>query len=132
MGQRILPDPDYRPSILIADDEPDNFLYLEILLKNFAGKIIHAENGLRAVELASACHFDLVLMDLKMPEMNGIEATKILKTRFPHLHIIGQTACATREEWDSAMEAGCDELIIKPIRRRELIASLEKYLTVPT
>ncbi len=119
-----------KPAVLIVEDEPDNFIYLEILLKSYAGLISHAENGRQAIEMAAVHHYDLILMDMKMPVMNGLEATEIIKRLYPEIPVIGQTACATRDEWDSAMAAGCDDLIIKPISRKDLLALLGKFITV--
>ena len=70
-------------TILIADDEQINFQYLEILLKNRVRKLDHAYNGKKAVEMASKYSYNLILMDLNMPEMDGYQATKQLKQNFP-------------------------------------------------
>lgn len=115
-------------TILIAEDEPDNYLYLEILLKNKVQRIDHAENGLKAVELASKNRYDLVLMDLKMPVMDGIEATIKLKQQFPDMPIIAQTAYATPEEKKQALKAGFDDYICKPIKKADLLEIIGKVL----
>ena len=114
-------------TILIADDEQINFQYLEILLKNRVKKLDHAYNGKKAVEMASKYSYNLILMDLNMPEMDGYQATKKLKQNFPAIPIIAQTAYATTEDREKAMLAGCDDFIAKPIKKEVLIEMIQKY-----
>ncbi|MEI7829787.1 MAG: response regulator [Prolixibacteraceae bacterium] len=114
-------------SILIADDEQINFLYLEILLKSSVKKIDHAHNGKEAVEMVSKKMYDLIFMDLKMPEMNGYDATKKIKISHPNIPIIAQTAYASIEEKEKAVLAGCDDFIAKPIKKNILLEVIEKY-----
>ena len=113
--------------ILIVDDEYFNIQYLEILLRNKVKKIDRAYNGKEAVEMAIHNNYDLVLMDLKMPIMDGVEATRILKEQFPEILIIAQTACAFPEEKESAMQAGCDDFIVKPINKEKMIRVINKF-----
>lgn len=113
--------------LLVADDEPVNFQYLKILLKDKVKRIDHALNGEEAVELASKSRYDLILMDLKMPVMGGIEATKILKKQFPELPIVAQTAYSMPEDREYALQSGCDEFISKPIKKEKLMEIINKY-----
>ncbi len=76
-------------------------------------------------------NYDFILMDLKMPLMGGIEAIQKLKIRYPLIPIIAQTAYATHEEKEKAMEAGCNDYLTKPIRKDELFAMIEKYYVNP-
>ncbi len=114
-------------SILIAEDEPINVKYLDIILKGMVKKLTFAENGKIAVELASKNRYNLVLMDIKMPLMGGIEATKILKASYPDLPIVAQTAYTSHEDKDLALQAGCDFFLSKPIRKTELIEAIMNY-----
>ncbi len=114
-------------SLLVADDEDINFRYLELLLKNSLLKIDHASNGKEAVEMAGRTSYDMILMDMKMPVMDGFEATRKLKQDFPNLTIIAQTAFATQEDIEKTMLAGCDDFLAKPIRKDALLAMLQKY-----
>jgi CheY-like chemotaxis protein len=114
-------------SILIADDEQINFLYLEILLKSSVKKIDHAYNGKEAVDMVALKMYDLIFMDLKMPEMNGYDATKQIKSSHPKIPIIAQTAYASVEDKERAVMAGCDDFIAKPIRKNVLLEIIEKY-----
>ncbi len=119
-------------TILIVEDDEINFLYMEALLNeeiegNF--NIIHVKNGKNAI---AACkenkNIELVLMDIKMPDMNGYEATKTIKSFRPALPIIAQTAFSSIYEKNTASDAGCDEFISKPIVRENLSVLLHKFL----
>jgi signal transduction histidine kinase len=113
--------------ILIAEDERDNFLYLQTRLKNIVKQTDHAVNGREALKLAATRPYDLILMDLKMPEMNGFEATKELKRILPGVPVIAQTAYAHPEEIQAALDAGCDNCLKKPISNNALMEVLYKY-----
>ncbi len=119
-------------NILVAEDEEVNYLYLDVLFEDeIEGNyhLIHAKNGLEAVELCSSNdNIDLVLMDIKMPLMNGHEAAREIKKKFPGLPIIAQTAYSTVSERELALEYGCDDFISKPIGREEMSLLVEKYL----
>ncbi|MCE1198965.1 MAG: PAS domain S-box protein [Marinilabiliales bacterium] len=108
-------------SLLIAEDEHINFRYLEILLKGHLRRIDHAKNGEEAIRMASENHYDMILMDIKMPVMDGIEATKLLKAQFPELRIIAQTAYTLPEETAIIRAAGCDDVLCKPIKKESLL-----------
>ena len=71
---------------------------------------------------------DLVLMDLQMPEMNGYEATQILKKKYPHLPVVAQTAFAMSDDREKALAAGCDDYLAKPIKSKDLLNITEKFL----
>jgi CheY-like chemotaxis protein len=121
----------YKPmdevTILVADDEPVNFLYLEILLKNKIKRLDHAHNGKEAVEMAANNRYKMILVDLKMPEMDGFEAAKRIRQNLQSIPIIAQTAYATTEDREKAIQAGCDDLIAKPIKKDILIEMIQKY-----
>jgi CheY-like chemotaxis protein len=116
------------PNILIAEDVESNFLYLKAVLSKLNATIFWAKNGLEAVDICNEESIDLVMMDLQMPEMNGYEATKILKKKFPTLTIIAQTAFAMSDDREKAMDVGCDDYLAKPIKSKDLLATVEKYI----
>jgi len=104
--------------ILIAEDEEVNFIFLEFLLLNMKSKVevIHARNGREAIEYfekGGVC--DMVFMDLKMPEVDGITATRKIKMFFPEMSIVAITAFSSAEDRKNAIEAGCSDFITKPI-----------------
>ncbi|MFC2106736.1 response regulator [Bacteroidota bacterium] len=104
-------------TILIAEDEETNFLFLSEFLGKRGYDIIRAENGLESVDIIkSEKKIDLILMDIKMPLMNGYEATRLIKELKPEIPIIAQTAYALAGDSIKAREAGCDYYLAKPIR----------------
>ncbi len=113
--------------ILIVDDEAINIHYLQILLKDKVKRIDHASNGREAVEMASKNDYNLILMDIKMPVMGGIEATKILKAKYPGIKIVAQTAFTLSEDAAYVMEAGCDDILSKPVKKEILFEMIERY-----
>lgn len=115
-------------TVLIAEDEDINYFYLEEILSNIKIKILRAKDGKEAVEICqSNSEIDLVLMDIKLPVMNGFDATRNIKTFRPHLPIIAQTAYAMADDQEKVLEAGCDDYISKPIIRENLMALIAKH-----
>ena len=115
--------------ILVAEDDEFNYKYLEITLKRAGYLVIHAENGQVAVEI---CHrnsdVNLILMDMKMPVMGGLEATTEIRTFLPKLPIIAQTAYVSSADENEAYQAGCNEFLSKPVNKDKLLAVLQKFL----
>ena len=118
------------PRILIAEDVESNYLYLSAVLSKINAKIFWAKNGKEAVDIFKKEEIDLVLMDLQMPEMNGYEATKIIKAIKPDLPIVAQTAFAMSDDREKALEAGCDDYLAKPIKSKDLLNTVEKFIHV--
>ena len=117
------------PNILIAEDVESNFLYLKAVLSKLNAVIYWAKNGVEAVEICSRIgNIDLVLMDLQMPDMNGYEATEILKKKFPDLPIVAQTAFAMSDDREKAIDAGCDDYLAKPIKSKDLLSMVEQFV----
>jgi CheY-like chemotaxis protein len=116
-------------TILVAEDVAANYLLIEAVLAMTKATVIWARNGREAVE---ACiqneQIDLVLMDIRMPELNGIDATKAIKKFRRNLPIIAQTAFNYNNEDAIILEAGCNKVITKPISPRVLITSIMEYL----
>ncbi len=116
--------------ILIAEDEIMNYLYLEEVLRETFAEVIWCKNGQEAVEkvIAEKTPFNIILMDVKMPIMNGYEATKIIKKYKPEIPIIIQTAYAMQNEKNKGYKAGCDEYLEKPIKQDRLLTTISKFL----
>lgn len=118
--------------ILIAEDGDVNFMFLKTVLTKMPeyNFIIHrAENGRKAVDIcADNKQIELVLMDIKMPIMDGYEATKKIKKLRPELPVIAQTAYSTEEDIRKAIAAGCDDFISKPIDRSVLKPIISRYI----
>lgn len=118
--------------VLIAEDEDINYMILELLFRNVAKipyTLHRAINGLLAVEFCAAHTVDLVLMDIKMPVMDGYEATRLIKASFPDLPIVVQTAYATEVDRRKAFDHGCDDFLTKPIQKEQLAEVLQHFLS---
>lgn len=115
--------------VLIAEDEDSNFIVLEMILrKAFKAEILRATNGEEAVELASTHpQLSMVIMDIKMPIMDGFEATRQIKAIYPKLPVVAITAFAMSGDERKALEAGCDGYIPKPINRNDLFRVMSEF-----
>jgi CheY-like chemotaxis protein len=117
-------------TILIAEDEKNNFMFLEEALRKTGLKIIWAMNGKEALEqVASNQGIDIILMDIKMPLMDGYTATREIKKIRPDVPVIAQTAYASSDEKARSLEAGCDAYLTKPIRPTYLIQTISQFFT---
>jgi signal transduction histidine kinase/ligand-binding sensor domain-containing protein/CheY-like chemotaxis protein len=116
-------------NILIVEDEKNNFLYLEGLLKRTYANIKWAKDGKEAVSLATNnSRFDIILMDIKMPVLNGFEATRQIKEIYPDQVIIAQTAFAKVDDEKLIRDAGFDDYIAKPINPSQLFSIINNYI----
>ena len=119
--------------ILIVEDGDVNFLFLKTILLKMKGYkfVVHrAENGKEAVEICEKNDgIDLVLMDIRMPIMDGYTATKKIKKIRPQLPIVAQTAYSTEEDIQKALDAGCDDFVSKPVDRKILKPIINKYIS---
>jgi PAS domain S-box-containing protein len=116
------------PFVLIAEDDELNYQYLQTILKRQGIKYLHVMNGLDAVALCKECpDITIVFMDIKMPILNGIEATKQIKTFRKELPVIATTAYAQTGDKERFISIGCDDYLAKPIKKDQLIAYIEKY-----
>ncbi|MEI7421080.1 MAG: response regulator [Prolixibacteraceae bacterium] len=115
--------------MLVAEDDKINFLIISYLLRDKVKKVDRAINGKEAIELVMSNEYDLVLMDINMPLMGGIEATTIIKKMYPDLPIIAQTAFTNPDEKINFLNAGCDDVIYKPINKRLFFEVLLKFAT---
>jgi len=115
-------------TLLIADDDAQN-LYLErFLLEQKGHKIFEVHNGLEAVDAVARDHYDLVLMDVQMPVMNGLEATRQIKQQPSAPKIVALTARAMSGDRETILAAGCDGYIDKPIDPRRFADQVATFL----
>jgi len=116
-------------TILIAEDEIVNYMFLEVLFEETGAILIHAGDGRQAIDAVKTNpDINIVLMDIKMPNINGLEATKQIKAIRPQLPVIAQTAYAMQDDEYKALQAGCNDYISKPIDANKLIGLMKKYL----
>lgn len=116
-------------TILVVDDEEINSLFIGEILKKTGASILYATNGKLAIEMCEEHHeIDIVLMDIKMPVLNGYEATIEIKKMRPEIPVIAQTAYALSGDREKAISAGCDDYISKPVKQQVLLEKLDKYI----
>ncbi|MTI40752.1 response regulator [Fulvivirga lutimaris] len=120
-------------NILIAEDELINYLFLKTWLEKESGvscNILHANNGKEAVEICEQNEqINFILMDIKMPIMDGFQASEIIKALRPKLPIVVQSGFATDDYKEKARTLGCDDFISKPISGVTLTSMVNKFLT---
>ena len=117
------------PFILVAEDEEINYLYLEEVLSSAGYNLIHAKNGLEAVEMfKSNSNIALVLMDIKLPLLNGLNATTQIKKMNESIPVIACTAYALETDKEKVLSAGCNDYLPKPVERQLLLAVVSKYM----
>ena len=115
--------------ILLAEDEEVNLIFFEELLEDTGVELVITSDGKATVDAAFADKdIDLVLMDVKMPVMSGLDATRKIKAKIPNIPIIAQTAYAMEDEKQHCLDAGCDDYIAKPIDPNDLFTMLKKYM----
>lgn len=114
-------------TILVAEDNESNFILMTYILKR-QYEIMRAKNGQEAVDMVEKGGIDLILMDIKMPVMDGLEATKAIKEKHPELPIIALTANAFDTDRQLAIEAGCDEFLSKPVSSEKCLNAITRLL----
>jgi CheY-like chemotaxis protein len=123
-----------RPRVLVAEDHPVNRKVIELILANVPVDVVMVENGSQAVEASARNPFDVILMDMQMPVMDGLDAARFIRSReargeAPRAYIVFLTANTLPEHADMAMAAGGDAHIAKPINTGQLMALIGRFLT---
>lgn len=115
--------------ILVAEDEESNFKLVQTVLRKHPHyQIVRARNGIEAVTQNEEAKPDLILMDIRMPDMNGLDAIRIIKEVSPKTPIVVVSAYAFQENIRDAKAAGCDDFLAKPFRPEDLLRMVEKYV----
>ena len=126
----IIPQNTIHGHILIAEDNLDNQALISMYVRKAGCSIDVVENGKAAYEAALQKHYDLILMDMQMPVMGGLEATQKLRTAGYTGHIIALTANAMSEDKENCFSAGCNDFLSKPIERAQFLTLLSKHLSL--
>lgn len=116
-----------KATILIAEDTDSNFDLLNAILGR-KYRLVRARDGMEAVTMYDEVNPDLILMDIKMPNLDGLEATRIIRQLSAEVPIIAQSAYAYEHDWNAAEEAGCNDFISKPIAQEKLKEKIKKWL----
>jgi len=118
-------------TVLVVEDDEMSMIFLREILKPTKINILHAANGYEAIKIIREHpEIDLVLMDIKLPEMDGFEATKEIRKSRKELPIIAQTAYAMADDKKKSMEVGCSDYITKPVNRKLLLKTVDKFLNL--
>lgn len=128
----ILSSESRQPVVLVVEDTPESRILLVDMLRNAGLKVLSAENGAQGVESAKKYRPELIWMDIRMPVMDGLEATKIIRTLAPDYKpvIVAISAHVFEEEKQSILDAGCDDMLAKPFKESEVFQRITKYLQV--
>jgi CheY-like chemotaxis protein len=114
--------------ILVVEDNHISFKLISAVLSQVQATVVHASNGRKAIEMCeSDTHYDLVLMDMQMPEVNGLEATREIKRIRPELVIVATTANVYAEDELACRKAGCDAFIAKPLDFKKMFELMRTY-----
>jgi CheY-like chemotaxis protein len=115
-------------NILIVEDDEMNFIYLSQIFRLIHGNIFRAKNGKTALEMTKENTYDIILMDIQLPDINGLDVTRQIRKIDQKTPIIAQTAARNPDETDEAFEAGCTDILIKPYTINDLTLVLNKLL----
>ncbi len=116
-------------NILFAEDDEASSVYLSELLKINGATVTNCSSGLKAVSICMENpSIDLVLMDMRLPELDGYEATRMIKNLRPELPVIAVTACAMLEDRRRCKIAGCDGYLSKPVMPKEFLPMVQSFL----
>lgn len=114
-------------TVLVAEDNDSNYILMTYILKrNYL--VVRAKNGQEAVTMVDNGGIDIVLMDIKMPVMDGLEATKAIKEIRPDLPVIALTANAFDSDRQLALEAGCNDFLAKPVSSELCLTTIRKFI----
>ncbi len=119
--------------VLLVEDEDTIGMYVKTVLNSDSLQVLHAVNGIEAIEMVkNNPDIKLILMDIRMPLMNGLEASRQIRKLFPHIPIVAQTAYARDEYANGKTENNFDEFIMKPLNKEQLFSVVEKYASAKT
>ncbi len=116
-------------NFLIVEDEDMNFIYLKQIFKLTKGNVDRVKTGESAIRKCKEKVYDFILMDIQLPDMTGMEATKTIREFNPSIPIIAQSAIRTQEEIDSVLEAGCNDVLTKPFKLEDFSEKIRKFLS---
>lgn len=114
--------------ILVVEDDDMNYVYLSQLFKLTSGEIKRVKSGKDALLSTAKMKYDVILMDIQLPDISGNEVTKRIRVTDKTTPIIAQTASKTPDETDLSLEAGCTDVLIKPFSIDDLSLMLKKYI----
>jgi CheY-like chemotaxis protein len=114
--------------LLIVEDDDMNYIYLSQIFKLTNGEFFRAKTGREALEMAKKNRFDIILMDIQLPDISGNEVTREIRKFNNETPIIAQTASRTPDETDEALKSGCSEVLVKPYTIDDFSEEMVKYI----
>jgi signal transduction histidine kinase/CheY-like chemotaxis protein len=129
-GEELLPESlpeQFAGSVLVAEDDVINQMVVSRFLEDFGCTVECVANGRQAAEAAASGQYDLLLMDLHMPELDGVAATRVIRESNTSLPVVALTADAMSSERDASMEAGMNDFLVKPLQKEKLQQVLARY-----
>jgi PAS domain S-box-containing protein len=118
-----------KPLVVVAEDDDSNYKYLEIVLKKASFKVLRSKNGIETVEICRTVpNISILLTDMKMPDMDGVESTRRIRQILPDLPVIALSGLISSEDESAARLAGCNEYIVKPVSKSKLLDTINKLL----
>ena len=115
-------------SILVVEDDDSSYDFFERILRRTGANLMRAEDGMQAVKKFRQNKFDVVLMDIRLPRMDGYKTMKKIKSMNPEIPVVAQTAYAMQGEKDKCLKAGFDNYLSKPIKINELLKMVSRYI----
>lgn len=115
-------------SILVTEDDELSFLYINIILKTISKHIVRAKTGQEAIELIEKNNFDILLLDVNLPDISGVEVANNIHKTHPELGIILNSAFSLEEDRKDAMKKANFEYLTKPLKKNKILAAIEKVL----
>jgi len=129
VNEEIIEHQQHQLKIIVAEDDPIGFEYLSAILADLKCELYHATNGIEVVELSeNNPDADIILMDIRMPLMDGYQATRKIRETNSNVHIIAQTAFALAGDREKAIDAGCNDQITKPINKKALLKKINDFV----
>ncbi len=114
--------------ILVVEDDEMNFIYINQIFKMTNAAITRARTGYEAIQLClNNPRYDLILMDIQLPDIDGKEVTRKIRQILPEIPVIAQTAAKSEQDLEMIRQAGCTDVIVKPFKMEEMIRKIEKY-----
>lgn len=114
--------------ILVVEDDDMNFIYLKQIFKLTKGNVVRVKTGRAAIEKCKEKTYDIVLMDIQLPDIPGTQATKEIRKFLPDIPILAQTASKSPDELEEIIAAGCNHVMVKPFKFDEFSETIRKFL----
>jgi CheY-like chemotaxis protein len=114
--------------ILVAEDDEFSFELINIILSEAGATVLHAQDGKKAIDIFNSTHLDLLLLDIRLPELSGYEIVKTVREKNKNIPVIAQTAYSRKEDRKTCIDAGFNDQLTKPVSAETLLNIVSSYL----